>query len=320
MKADLFLGIDVGGTKIAGALVTGQGKILARLKVPTPRKASGRKITGLIVKLCRELTRAGRNKKIAGIGCGIPGMVDSAGGRIIGAPNIALAGQDIAAKLKKSFKTKVRLGNDVNCGLLGERWLGAARGYDHVVGIFPGTGVGGAAIVDGKLLLGSKGAATELGHITIKLNGPRCSCGNHGCLEALAGRWAIERDLRRAVKDGKKTVITKLAGKNFKTVKSRLLKAALERDDRLVTKIMSRAAVALGAACVSLRHTFDPQIIVLGGGLIEACGWFFLPRVKRSVAADPFFKNVSRCKVVPSRLADDAVILGAVALVKGSSV
>jgi len=320
MKEDLFLGIDVGGTKIAGALVTGKGKILARLKIPTPRQASGREITALVIKLCRGLNPAGRNKKISGIGCGIPGIVDTERGRIIGAPNIDLAGQDIAARLKRTFKAKVCLGNDVNCGLLGERWLGAAKGYAHVVGIFPGTGVGGAAIVDGRLLLGSSGAATELGHITIKLNGPRCSCGNHGCLEALAGRWAIERDLRRAVKDGKKTVLTKLSGKTFKTVKSKMLKAALECDDRLVTKIMSRAALAIGAACVSLRHTFDPQIIVLGGGLIEACGWFFLPRIKKAVIGDPFFKNVSHCKVVASRLADDAVILGAVALVKGSSV
>ena len=210
------------------------------------------------------------------------------------------------------------MANDVNAGLLGEAWAGAAHGLSHVVGIFLGTGVGGAVISDGQLLLGAQGAATELGHMIVSMDGPLCHCGNHGCLEALVSRWAIERDIRLAVKSGRKTIVTKLNDGKLGMIKSRILKEALSKNDAVVKAVLTRAAMVLGKTAVSLNHMFNPQAIILGGGVIKACGDFILPIVTKEVKADPFFKKFNTCRVLSSQLGDDAVILGAARLVQQS--
>jgi glucokinase len=252
---------------------------------------------------------------IEGIGLGVPGIVD-ASGKVVVTPNIRLSGVSLVQDIEKHFGVKAAAGNDVNVGLLGEKWMGAAQAARDVVGLFPGTGVGGAAIAGGSLLAGSRGAAAEFGHIIVEMDGPRCTCGNRGCLEAIAGRWAMERDIKAAMKKGEKTVIARLAGKKFGVIRSKVLKKAIEAKDKVVTRVMKKAAVALGLACVTLRHVFDPEMIVLGGGVIEACGSFILPIIRKTVESDPFFSKISKCRIVESRLGDDAVALGAVALVK----
>ena len=208
--------------------------------------------------------------------------------------------------------------NDVNAGLLGEAWMGAAKGLSHVVGIFPGTGVGGAVISDGKLLLGAQGAAAELGHVIVSLDGPLCHCGNHGCLESLTSRWSIERDIRLAVKSGKKTIVTQLNDGKLNMIKSRILKEALSKNDAVVKAVMTKLAVVLGKTAISLNHTFNPQAIIFGGGVIKGCGHFILPIVNKELNADPFFKKFNTCRILPSKLGDDAVILGAAHLIQQS--
>ena len=318
MKSDLFFGVDIGGTKIAAALVDENGKILSREKYSTPEKAAPKEILENLVKLLYETLdkeHAAKNT-VKGIGIGIPGIVDGEKNKIVATPNINLAGFPLAQEVEKEFGAKTVLGNDVNLGLLGEQWLGCAKGARNVVGIFPGTGVGGAIIINGKIYLGAKGAAAEIGHMIIEANGPDCSCGNRGCLEALASRWAIERDIRHAIKKGEKTIVTELTDGDLSRIKSKILKKALEEKDPLVTQVMEKAARALGAGCVSLIHLLNPELIVLGGGVIEACGDFILPIVRKAVSSDPFFSKFDDCKIVESKLADDAVILGAVALAK----
>lgn len=318
MKDDLFAGIDVGGTKIAAAVVDASGKILSRKKSSTPQKANSKEILETIITVIKESLDEVKIKDddIKGIGLGIPGIVEESTHEIMATPNIDLAGFPLAKELEKKFKTRVALGNDVNCGLLAEQWLGAAKGIKNVIGIFPGTGVGGAIIIDGKLLTGSQGAAAEIGHMIMEENGPECGCGNHGCLEALISRRAIEREIRQAVKKGEKTIITELTEGDLDQIKSKFLKKALKENDPLVVKIMTRASEVLGVACISLRHIFNPDLFVLGGGVMEACGEFMLPIVQKTFSSDPFFSKIDNCKIVQSRLEDDAVILGAVALVK----
>ncbi len=201
-----YIGLDIGGTKIAGALVSASGKILTRTKTSTPKRVKPNDIYTCITDAIDELIHGGgiSASSIKGIGVGVPGIVDTRNHHILAAPNIALTGFPLSASLKRKYHMRVVMTNDVNAGLLGEAWLGAARGLSHVVGIFPGTGVGGAVISDGKLLLGAQGAATELGHVIVSIDGPLCHCGNRGCLEALTSRWAIERDIRLAVKAGQK--------------------------------------------------------------------------------------------------------------------
>jgi glucokinase len=311
-----YIGLDIGGTKIAGALVSASGKILSRNKTSTPKKVKTRDIYSCVTDAIDELIHAGgiRSSLIKGIGVGVPGIVDTQNNHILAAPNIALTGFPLSASLKRKFHMRVVMANDVNAGLLGEAWLGAAKGLSHVVGIFPGTGVGGAVICDGKLLLGAQGAATELGHVIVKLDGPLCHCGNRGCLEAMTSRWAIERDIRLAVKAGKTTIVTKLNDGKLDMIKSRILKEALAKNDAVVKAVMARAALVLGKTAVSLNHTFNPQAIIFGGGVIKACGDFILPIVTREIKADPFFKKFNTCRILPSQLGDDAVILGAARL------
>jgi glucokinase len=253
---------------------------------------------------------------VVAAGIGVPGIVDTRTGTVKVTVNINLSGFDIARALEKKLHCPVAAGNDVDLGILGEQWQGAARGASNVIGLFPGTGVGGGIIVDNKLVRGSTGAAAELGHMIMQIDGPRCSCGNRGCLEALTSRWAIERDIRRAVKQGEKTVLTRLTGNNLSVIKSKVLQQALQKKDKLTIRLLKHAALILGIACINLRHIFDPELILFGGGLIEACGDFLLPLIRKTVERDPFFAPLSTCTIVASSLEDNATILGAVALMR----
>ncbi|MFH1046575.1 MAG: ROK family protein [Candidatus Omnitrophota bacterium] len=318
MKNNYFAGIDIGGTKIAGALATANGKIISRVKSPTPKGASPAKITSIIADLLQELLSVGglSKKNLSGVGIGIPGIIDTATGRIIRTPNMRLSGANLQKQLEKRIKISCSIDNDVNLGTLGEKWLGAAKKAKNVVGLFIGTGIGAGIIIDDKLVNGSHGAAAEIGHMIIQDDGPKCSCGNIGCLEALAGRWAIERDIRQEIKKGKKTIITKLLNKKSATIKSKVLRKALQKHDTLTIKILTAAAEQLGIACISIRHIFDPEMIVLGGGVMEACGDFILPIVKKTVQKDRFFSDIGGCAITASKLGDDAIVLGAIALAK----
>ena len=147
--------------------------------------------------------------------------------------------------------------------------------------------------------------------------GPKCSCGNRGCLEAYAGRWAIERDIKSGIKAGRKSIIKDLVEGKIVSIKSKILAKALERNDPLVKKVLTEVCEMLGVACISLRHIFDPEIIIMGGGVIEACGNFMLPLIIKTAHMDVFFRGLKKCKIVASELGDDAIMLGAVALVAG---
>jgi len=312
-----YIGLDIGGTKIAGAVISASGKIICRTKTATPKKVKALDIYTCLTNTIDDLIHESGLQRplIKGIGVGVPGIVDTCHHHILAAPNIALTGFPLSPSLKRKYRMRVVMANDVNAGLLGEAWLGAARGMSNVVGIFPGTGVGGAVIINGKLLLGSQGAATELGHMIMQISGPLCHCGNHGCLEAMTSRWAIERDIRLGVRSGRKTIVTKLNNGQLNMIKSRILKEALIENDPLVKSVMTKMAMTLGQAAVSLNHTFNPQAIIFGGGVIKACGDLILPIVTKEVKSDPFFKKFNACRILPSQLGDDAVILGAARLV-----
>jgi glucokinase len=317
MTHSFLIGIDIGGTKIYGGLVTPSGEIITTRKVPTPSRASARTIIKTVEKAVKELIgKAGISRKaILGIGIAVPGIVDNSG-KVVVTPNINLSSTPLQKIFEKKFKTKVAVGNDANLGLLGEKWIGAGHKFQNIVGLFPGTGIGGGVIVNGHFITGKDGAAAELGHVTVDTNGPPCSCGNIGCLEAFAGRWAIERDIRAEVKKGRKTRLTELSGKGLKQIKSGALAEALKARDKVTVKVMTNASQMLAKGCVSLNHIFNPDMFLFGGGLIEACGDFLLPIIERSVKNDPFFAKLGAPKIARAKLNDDAVMLGAVALIR----
>jgi len=314
-----YVGVDVGGTKILAALVEPSGEVLARSRRPTPREGSARRTIGAIEKAIEDVLADGRVKprRVAAVGLAIPGVVDSGAGRVVMTPNLNLSGTRVAPPLERSLGTNVFLGNDVSLGTLGEQWLGAARDADSAVGIFWGTGIGGGLIEGGRLVRGSREAAGEVGHIVMRVNGPRCGCGNRGCLEAVAARRAIERDIRRAIADGRPSVLRDLLADGVPVIKSKMLRRALAERDDVVTTIMRKAAEAIGRACVTVRRILDPELIVMGGGVIEACGDFALPIIRKVVGRDAMAGDEPP-RIVASELGDDAVVLGAVAMAKES--
>jgi len=312
----MYVGVDVGGTNIAAALVAPSGKIVARARNRTPLKGKPEDTVTVIVKTIDEVVSAGgiKPKQLAAIGLGVAGTVDPPNGRVVLTPNMNLSGLAIAKPIEKCFGVAVALGNDVNVGTLGEQWMGAARGATSAVGIFVGTGIGAGLILDGKLVLGARLAAAEIGHMRVQLGGPKCGCGNRGCLEALASRTAIERDIREAVAKGRDTVLTELLDGDLTRIRSKALSRALKKNDPLVTEVMEKACAYLGAACLSVRHLVDPEVIVLGGGVIEACGDFMMPIITKIVEKGSMPGATSTARVVRSALGDDAGVLGAAAL------
>ncbi len=318
MGRQCYIGIDVGGTKTAAGVIDDLGRIAARKKLATPREAARTEFAGHLIGLIEStLSKAGLSfADILGIGIGVPGIVDSAKGLILSTPNINLSNFSLGAAVEERLKIKTVIGNDVNLGVLAERWLGKARRARIAVGVFPGTGLGGGILINDRLLTGHRGAAAEIGHMIIDPGGPACTCGNRGCWEAFTSRWAIERDIRQALENGKSSIVTELGEGRLDSIKSGILAEALRKGDPLVTGICEKVSSYLGLGCISLRHIFDPDVIIFGGGLIEACGKFMMPVIRRVFDSDPFFTNISRCRLVESHLEDDAVILGAVCYLK----
>lgn len=311
-----FIGIDVGGTKIHAAVIRTSGQVIQRHRLGTPQGAKAPEILQTILSAVEELLdKAGLSiNDIGAIGLAVPGIVDYETGQVCTAPNIAISGEPLAAPLADAFGVPVALGNDVDACTLGEAWVGSARGCNSAVGMYVGTGIGGGIFMDGKLLRGRRYSSVELGHMIIDIEGPLCGCGNHGCLEAIASRTAIERDIRAALQAGQDTAVRDLLDDPAGRIRSGVLNSALDAEDELVTQLLQRAGQAIGLSCISLQHLLSPDVIVLGGGVMEACGHFIMPIADEILAGDPYLAEQGQTRLVQSALADDAGILGAAAL------
>ncbi len=313
-KDQAFAGVDVGGTKVFAVVVTGEGEVIGRAKEPT--RQDGTPLAEQIAVVVEgAVADAGlKLAEVAGIGVGVPGVVDSRTGRFVKAPNLEIDDHDLILRLREKYDIPVHIGNDVNLGTLAEVWLGAGRGAQTVVGIFVGTGIGGGVVVDGKLLAGPEDLAGEIGHLVLMVDGPVCGCGNLGCFEALASRTAIERDLRQALAEGRESRIMEFARDG--QIKSGALQNALEAGDELVTEVLRRAGHYLGQGVLTIRHLLDPELIILGGGVVEACGDFLMPLIEAEVRGDNMKGSRDELRLVRSALRDDAVALGAAALAR----
>jgi len=221
------MGVDVGGTKVLAALVKPEGVVAARKRKPTPRGVTPQECVMFIMQVLEDLldSQGIAARELKAIGLAVPGVVDPDAGTVVVTPNMNLSGLEVVKVMEDRFRVPVALGNDVNMGTLGEKWLGAARDANSAVGIFVGTGIGGGIVINGELVRGGREAAGEIGHILMEVGGPLCGCGNRGCLEAFASRSAIERQLREAVASGQRTILTKIAGKDLKVIKSSVLVA-----------------------------------------------------------------------------------------------
>ena len=318
MTADVrhFVGVDVGGTKILALVVTAAGEVLTRHKMATEH--GGAPMARQIASAAdAALAEAGVSADdLAGVGVAMPGSVDSSTGYLCSVPNIDIDDHRLIETLREHYPVPVEIGNDVNLGTLAECWLGAGRDAQTVVGMFVGTGIGGGVVIDGRLRTGAEDLAGEIGHMVMMVDGPECGCGNRGCFEALASRTAMEKAIRDGLAEGRESVILQYAGED--RIKSGALRDALTDGDALVTEVMTRAAHVLAQGVLTIRHLLNPDMIVMGGGVIEACEHFMIPLIEREVRASCMKGSRDTLQVAVSQLGDDAVALGAAALVEAT--
>jgi len=307
------VGVDLGGTKIYAAVIDKKGKIHGTSRIKT-RAEEG--FNAVIDRLFDCTMQAVNNSgitlaEIGAVGLGSPGPLDLKEGKIIETPNLGWKDAPLKARLEKTLNKPVKIDNDGNVGLLGEFAYGAGHGAKHMIGLFIGTGVGGGVIIDGKLLHGFNENAGELGHMILDPNGPQCGCGNNGCLEAFASRLAIEKQIRIAEINGVPTKVFKKMNKKSNKIRSGILAKSYFDKDPAVTAAIERSASYVGFATASLLNIFNPEVVVLGGGVVEALGGDYV-KIVRKVAIENSFSIASRnVRIVAAELKDDSAILGA---------
>jgi glucokinase len=282
--ANLRGGVDLGGTKIQTAVVGPRGSIKGEARHPTPTEGGPKDVAAAVAAAMREAAEAAGTKTsdLVGVGVGSPGDADEKTGVVTGARN--LPGWEgsfpLAEQLSKDLGAPVKIGNDVQVAVNAEFELGAGKPYDSLLGVWWGTGVGGGLILNGKPWLG-RGAAAEIGHVVIKVGGARCTCGRRGCMEAYAGRAAMEIEARHRVKKGAKTDLFKIMEKRGRDrLTSGVWDRALKHGDELATELIDRAIKALGAGVASAVNLVDPEAVVLGGGLGSRFGETHLDKIK----------------------------------------
>jgi glucokinase len=270
-NAKLRGGIDLGGTKIQAAIVGSRGKVHGEARRPTPTEGGPEDVASEMAAALREAADAAgvETGGLEGIGVGSPGDADEKTGDVSAAKNLpGWSGTfPVGSWLEKELGAPVRVGNDVQVATEAEFHLGAAKPYDTLLGVFWGTGVGGGLVLARKPWLG-RGAAGEIGHMVVKRGGADCPCGRKGCMEAYAGRAAMEAEAQRRHDDGEKTDLFKLARKRgHDRLKSGDWERALDHGDKLAAALLDRAVEALGTGVASACNLLDPEVVILGGGM-----------------------------------------------------
>jgi len=309
-----IMGFDMGATKMLCAVLDESYKVIVKNKTRT--KGSGndeifsticRCIDECLAKLPTDAPRPD------GLGIACPGPIDEVNGVVHSAPNVGVENFPLRRLLEERYALPVRLENDVNAGVYGEFVAGAARGRQHVIGLFPGTGLGGGIIMNGKLYAGATGGAGEIGHMTVQTDGRACGCGGYGCLEALASRSAIAKDAVAAAAGGDAPTLYAEVGTEFKKVTSGVLKRSVDGGDLAVKRIVERAAYFLGIGMANCVNIFNPELIVIGGGLVEKFGAEYLGVAERVMRERAMASLVDTVVVAASELGDYATVVGAAA-------
>ena len=278
------IGIDLGGTKILIGLVEKEsGKVVSHIKKKTKKEKGPENIVRKMVEGEEELLEeSGKSfTEISSIGIGSAGQIDRKNGIIIGAPNLDCYNLNLKEILQNKFNIPVFVGNDVEVATIGEQKFGAGKGCADFVCVFVGTGIGSAIVKNGHIIYGATGTAGELGHIIVDLNGRPCACGAHGCLEAYASRSAIETRIEGALKKGRKSCISEYLEEG-KAITSSMIRKSIEREDELVTQCVSEASEYLSGGLASVINLINPELIILGGGLIEAVDYFYKQTIKKA--------------------------------------
>src|SRR5215472_7572763 len=318
-KAEYVIGVDLGGTKILAGLFDHSLENLGTAKVSTK---SQRGVEAVIERIDRCVRDAADEadlslKQIAGIGIGAPGAVDFSNGTVIFAPNME-GWKDVPLKkeLEKHLGVPVFVENDANIAVLGVHAAELKAKPKDVVGIFVGTGIGGGLIINGELYSGFGHTAGEIGHMVMEVNGPKCGCGNRGCFEALASRTAIFQQIKAGIKDGEKTLLTEMLGDDLSDLRSGDLRKAIRRGDKFVDRVVEEAATYLGIATANLVNILNPEVVVLGGGVIEALAEEMMSVIVETAGDYAMPGSMKGVEIIPSKLGDNAGITGGAVLAR----
>ncbi len=310
--------LDVGGTKVLGAIFNERDEIIFRLKKRSKSGGEGSAdVEKVIIDVVEEMIRESGidRSKLNAIASCAPGVIDQDRGVVLFTPNLPWRDYDLAGAMRKKFGVPFYVGNDVNLGVLGEYKFGAARGYKNVVGFFVGTGMGGGLILNGALFTGNQFKAAEYGHMILDPEGPLCNCGQRGCLEAFSSKQGMSAYIRQQVSRGRETMMAEAVQDGV--FRSKKLKKALEAGDAVAMEAVDRAAHYLAIATGNMINTISPDLVIYGGGVIEAVGELFLEKVLKEV--DRYCMTAIRptVDIKIAELGDDSILYGDLALIKG---
>jgi glucokinase len=313
-------GIDLGGTKIEAIVVDNANTVLGSSRHPTPSTGGPADVAAEMAKAMTGACQAAGIEPAAllGVGVGSPGVIDEATGAVSTARN--LPGWEgsfaLGPELASALGTKVAIGNDVQVATDAEFALGAGRPYKSLLGVMWGTGVGGGLILDGKPWVG-RGGAGEIGHMVVEMGGARCPCGRRGCMEAYAGRAAMEARARKRQKEQRTDLFKILKERGRTKLTSSVWARALERKDKLTVELINEAVEALGAGIASAVNLLDVPAVIIGGGLGVRLGEPYVKRIRKAMQPH-LFNDTNPPDVLPAALGDTGGALGAALLVKPS--
>lgn len=317
MAPTVILGLDLGGTTLSGGLVRPDGQVRLQRRVATYARGSGEAMIEQLLDMTSSLLEAARRQRlqVAGIGMGVPGTVDTVRGRIRGnIQNVPeLQGMALGPLIRRRFGMRIHLDNDVNALTLGEFYFGRARGVRNFAMLAAGTGVGGGIVIDGKLVRGRRGYGGEAGHTTVNLDGRPCFCGSTGCIKTYASGPDIAEQARERLRTSEPGRLLELCRGDPARLTAHEVFAAARTGDSIALEVVEIAARALGAGVANLVNLLNPEMIILGGGVLEASD-LLLPQIRRWAASYAFADALRGTRLVVSRFTKRSSIKGAAAL------
>ena len=313
-KSELpVLAIDLGGTKILTAIISSEGQVMAReYGLTLADEGPEAVINRILSAIDRLLSQRSINlSQLDSISIAAAGAIDFDKGLITSSPHLP-GWHDVPLRdiVKEKYKVNTFLINEAHAAALGEHYFGAGQGVNNLILLTVGTGIGGGIIINGRLYSGVSGSAGEVGHITIDVNGPRCSCGNTGCLEALVSGTAVAKEAIRCIRQGERSSLTEIVGGKIENITAEKVALAAQGGDSLALEVILKAATYLGVGIANLVNIFNPEIIIIGGGMAKM-GDLLLNPARQVVRERAFQLSAQAVQIVPAQLGDDAGVLGA---------
>ncbi len=307
------LAIDIGGTKIAMAIISEQGEVIARQTLPTLASEGPPAVIERILSGIDRLLKAGnlRPSQLSAISLATAGVIDIRKNLVTTSPNLpGWHNVPLRGIIAEKYRIPTYLLNDADAAALGEHHFRAGRRPNTLILLTLGTGIGGGIIIDGRLYLGSTGSAAELGHMVIDVNGPVCACGRNGCLEALASGSAVAREAISRVRRGGLSALIKMVDGKIENITAETVHLAAKEGDELASEVINQAAYYLGIGVVNLINIFNPEMVVIGGSMADM-GDLLLQPVRQMVAERAFPLYSQTVQIVPAQLGNDAGLFGA---------